>query len=299
MTALATTREERPVYFEAGDEQLFGIITEPTTEPNGIGVILVSGGAVPATCRNRLWVRIARRAAARGYHSLRFDFHGVGESTGVVDQYRLDRPFPNDVLACVRCLQEHGVDEFVLVGECFGARSAMAAVAQIPGLRGVIALAAPPIDGEMGTQRIQETPMSTYARRTFRLRTVRELFKSSRRRDFVRIARAKIQGMTSERGTVVGAAQGVSPLYAGPMAELSANGIPVLLAFGTEDREYRFFCEERDELAHILEAPGAKFDEHLLPGEIHGLSRLSVQDAVAELIDTWLASRVDPGTDGP
>jgi pimeloyl-ACP methyl ester carboxylesterase len=297
MSPTATTNEERPVYFRAGGEDLFGIITEPTTTPNGMGLILLSGGAVPAASRNRVWVRIARQVAALGYHTLRFDYRGVGESTGVSDQYRLDRPFVDDVMGAVRCLEEHGVDEVILVGECFGARTALASAAQVPSLRGIAVLAAPPIDAEMGTGRIQQTPMSTYARRTFRLRTVRELFKASRRREFALIARAKLQGMRSARGTVVGADQRVSPTFAQPLAELSARGTPVLLVYGTDDREYAYFCEDRDQLAHILDSPGSTIDERVLPGEIHGLARLSVQDDVADLLQTWLGGLADPGTD--
>ena len=297
MSATATASHERPVYFPAAGEDLFGIITEPTTTPNGIGVVLISGGAVPATNRNRLWVRIAREVAALGFHTLRFDFHGVGESTGVIDRYRLDRPCADDVIGAVRCLEEHGIDEFVLVGECFGARSALASVGQISGLRGIIALAAPPVDGEMDTERIQNTPMTKYVQRTFRLRTVRELFRASRRRDFVRIGRAKLQWLVSPRGTVVGADQHVSANFSRPLAELCAQGTPVLLVYGTDDREYAYFSEDRAHLADILDAPGSTIDERVMPGQIHGLSRLSVQDNVADLVETWLASLVDAGTD--
>jgi pimeloyl-ACP methyl ester carboxylesterase len=221
----------------------------------------------------------------------------VGESSGVTDQYRLDRPFVDDVLGAVRCLEEHGVDEVILVGECFGARTALSSAAQIPGLRGVAALAAPPIDAEMGSPRIQSTAMTTYARRAFRLRTVRELFNRSRRREFVRIARAKVQGLASGRGTVVGADQKVSPLFAQPLAELSARGTPVLLVYGAGDKEYAWFCEDRAELAHILDAPGSTIDERVLAGEIHGLARLSVQDDVADLLESWVASLAGTGTD--
>ena len=60
---------------------------------------------------------------------------------------RLDRPFVDDVLAGVRCLQEHGVREIALAGTCFGARTALASADRIPGLRGVALLAAPVSDG--------------------------------------------------------------------------------------------------------------------------------------------------------
>lgn len=296
MTAVATTREERPVFFSAGGEELFGIITEPTAASNGIGLILLGGGAVPAPNRNGLSVRIARRVAALGYHSLRFDYRGVGESTGVTDSYRLDRPFVDDVLAAVRCLEEHGVRDVALAGTCFGARTALASAAGISRLRGVALLAPPVRDFQMGDLAIEATPTSTFLQRTFRLRTLRRLLDPERRRTYARMGRAKLRALARSRGVAKPARQQVSPHFSQPLAELSARGTPVLLAYGTEDEFYGPFQEARQALAETLDAPGSRIEECLVPGEIHGLSRLAVQDEVADLIETWLAGLAGPGS---
>ena len=299
MTVTATTQEERPIFFRAAGEELFGIITEPTAKANGIGLILLSGGGVPATSRNRLAVRIARRAAALGYHTLRFDYHGVGESTGVSGAYRLDRPFVEDVLGAVRCLEEQGIGEVILSGECFGARTALASAPRIPRLRGLALFAIPTRDFEMGSERVQETSMSTYVQRAFRLRTVRELFSASRRRDFARIARAKLNGMAESAGTRGGPAERVSPHFAEPFAEVGTRGVPVLLGYGADDEFYHRFREVRSQLADTLDAPGSKIDERVLSGEIHGLSRLDVQDEIADVMESWLASLAGSGAGTP
>lgn len=295
MTAIATTHNERPVYFPAAGEDLFGIITEPTTEGNGVALVLLCEGAVPAPNRNRLWVRVARQAAALGYHSLRFDYRGVGESSGVTDSYQLDRPFVDDALAAVRCLEEKGIREVILAGSCFGARTALASAARIPELRGIALFSPPVLDVQMGSDAIEATPASTYIRKTLRLRTLRDLFKASRRRTWARIAHTKMKTLIrSYRVRANPARDQVSPLFSEPFTALAARGTPVLLAYGTGDRLYDAFREARPALAAALDAPGSRIEERLVPGEIHGFTRLAVQDEVMDLLEKWLAELKAP-----
>lgn len=62
-----------------------------------MGVITLTGGAsITGIDRNRLYVRLARKLAARGFYVLRFDYHGVGESMGKA-QYDLEEPFVTDL----------------------------------------------------------------------------------------------------------------------------------------------------------------------------------------------------------
>jgi uncharacterized protein len=296
VSAVATSREERPVFFRAAGEDLFGIITEPTARSNGLGLVFVPGGVAAAPNRNRLSVRIARRIASLGFHALRFDYHGVGESSGEIESYRLDQPFVEDVLAAVRCLHDHGVQEIALTGTCFGARTALAAADRIPRLRGVALLAPPVHDFEMGTPAIEATPMSDYLRRAFSRGALLDLLDARRRRRYLRVARTKMRAVLPSRRALPPAgrrtARGVSPRFSEPLAGLAARGTPVLLAYGTEDEFYGPFCDLRPELATTLDVPGSRIDERMVPGRIHGFSRLAVQDAVATLLEEWLAGLV-------
>jgi pimeloyl-ACP methyl ester carboxylesterase len=299
MSAIASTAGERPVFFQAAGEDLFGVITEPTAPSNGIGLILLGGGDVPAPNRNRLSVRVARRVAALGYHSLRFDYHGVGESTGVTDAYRLGRPFVDDVLGGVRCLEENGIREIALVGTCFGARGALASAVKIPRLRGVILLAAPIRDFEKGTPKLEAIPTSQYLRRGLRPSTLVKLRNPRRRQFAARVARTKLRAaVRSNGGGAAPAQKQVSPRFSEPLAELGARGTPVLLAYGTEDEFYGPFLEARPALAAALDAPGSRIEERLVPGRIHGLTTLAVQDEVTDLIEEWLAGLDGVGARG-
>jgi pimeloyl-ACP methyl ester carboxylesterase len=294
VSGVAQTSGERPVFFSGAGEDLFGIITEPVGEPKGVALVLLGGGGfVQAISRNRLSVRIARRVAALGYHSLRLDYHGFGESSGELESIRLERPFVDDVLAGVRCLQDHGVREIALAGWCFGARTALASADRIPGLRGVALLATPINDGRMGVPGIEATPTSHYLRRVFSGEALRGLGDARRRRRYLRIALTKMRAAprSSRRllpGAMRGRAGGVSPLFSDPLAKLAARGTPVLLAYGTEDNVYGPFRKVRPELAGVLEAPGARVEERLISGGVHSLSQLEVQDAVVSMIEEWL-----------
>ena len=146
---------------------LFGVITHPTGEPNGIGLVLLTGARMPGTNRNQLFVRIGRRAALHGFHALRLDYHGVGESSHATS-------FPSiapssTMLAAVACLEAHGVSDIVLVGTCFGARTALAAAERIRRLSGV-ALVVPPVRDERA---IETRPVSDYMRRAASVRALR------------------------------------------------------------------------------------------------------------------------------
>jgi pimeloyl-ACP methyl ester carboxylesterase len=290
VSAIATTANERPVFFPAAGEDLFGVITEPTTAAKGVGLILLGGGDVPAPNRNRLSVRIARRVAALGYHSLRFDYHGVGESTGTTDRYLLDRPFVDDVLAGVRCLEENGVRDVALVGTCFGARGALASAVRIARLHGVVLLAAPIRDFEKGTPKLEAIPTSQFVRRGLRLSALAKLRNPRRRQFAARLARTKLRAAVRSNGRGADAVQErVSPRFFEPLTELGARGTPVLLAYGTDDEFYEPFRQARPSLAAALDAPGSRIEECLVPGRIHGLTTLAVQDEVTNLIETWLA----------
>ena len=122
--------EEYPVFVPAGEERLAGIICAPTGELEDLGVVLLTGANYTRTHRNRMWVRAARELAERGIPSIRFDYHGVGDSTGSVI-IELEVPFDADANGAADLLRAAtGVTRLAFVATCFGGRTAMAAAAQ-------------------------------------------------------------------------------------------------------------------------------------------------------------------------
>ena len=128
-TLLSTGVRERPVFFPSDGNTLFGVLTEPEGPRNGVGVLLIQGGDTVNVSlhRNRLAVRLARNLAADGYTCIRFDYHGLGESSGDLGALHLHNPFTEDAEAAAEVMHQLGIDDLVLLGACFSARTALSA----------------------------------------------------------------------------------------------------------------------------------------------------------------------------
>ncbi len=128
---------ERPVAIQSG-ASIFGILTEP-----GIGerrrrsVILLNTGTDSHMGVSRTYVMLARSWARRGYHVLRMDLTGIGDS-GAAPGQALDVVYSptalDDVRAAVEFMRSQvGSNTITLAGVCSGAyHSLRAAAASLP-----------------------------------------------------------------------------------------------------------------------------------------------------------------------
>ncbi len=118
---------EFPIFL-GDDSPLFGIVCRPDA-PRGDrqGVLFLNTGAVPQAGMNRMWVSMARKFAALGITSLRFDISGVGDSPR--RQATGSGP-PNmaeacaDVAAAISWLKAQDCSSVTLIGFCWGAQLA-------------------------------------------------------------------------------------------------------------------------------------------------------------------------------
>jgi pimeloyl-ACP methyl ester carboxylesterase len=105
---------------------LVGILSRPDPgEPAKLGVLLLDVGLTYRVGPSRLHVRLARRLAARGVPAMRFDFSGVGDSPPRRDGLPFSESGPRETVSVMDWLgREAGLERFVLVGLCSGARVA-------------------------------------------------------------------------------------------------------------------------------------------------------------------------------
>ncbi len=160
---------------------LVGIVTEPSGDearPGAPTLIFSNIGLNHRVGPNRLYVEFARKLAASGFRSLRFDLSGFGDSKprrgGGTDIERATF----DTREAMDFLEKRGIERFVLVGLCSGVDSAHRAALQDERVVGTIF-----IDGY------------TYRNAGFWLRfwTVRNA-QPARWRRFVRVRLARLLG---------------------------------------------------------------------------------------------------------
>jgi hypothetical protein len=102
--------------------RLFGISTTVPSSRRSTGLVLANSGIVHRVGANRITVVLARRLAALGYESLRFDLSGLGDAPDRGDHLSWEKAAPQEIgTAVVAVCDRPGVRQAVLYGNCGGA----------------------------------------------------------------------------------------------------------------------------------------------------------------------------------
>jgi alpha/beta superfamily hydrolase len=274
-----------PVTFENRDGlQLVGVMHEPATgASDGVAVVLLSPGIKSRTAPHRLYNKMASALTAQGFRVLRFDFHGLGDSEGAIDDPLLRDVynsiqrgrFVDDALAALDWMQETlGTTRFIVGGLCGGALTGLLAAERDARVVGLLSLGLPVMLDASAADPMQY--MTSGQLRSIRSRyvaKVRDRESWSRlltfRSDYRLLFRALFK---SNRGSHAPAAQSSvgtqTPTNLNtrvPPAFLAAvsRGCPMLLAFSEVDRLYWEFMEKLHEPNREL------FDRHARLVEVH------------------------------
>uniref|UniRef100_A0ABX1N3F6 Hydrolase 1, exosortase A system-associated n=2 Tax=Aromatoleum buckelii TaxID=200254 RepID=A0ABX1N3F6_9RHOO len=110
---------EDAVVFDCASETLIGVIALPE-RPSRVGVLIVVGGPQYRAGSHRQFVLLSRFLAERGVVCMRFDYRGMGDSTGAACDFR---DVDGDIAAAVDQLFALAptLDGVVLWGLCDGA----------------------------------------------------------------------------------------------------------------------------------------------------------------------------------
>lgn len=114
---------EQPLLVRCVGEQMLGILTLPKA-PVDIGIVIVVGGPQTRVGSHRQFVLLARVLAEAGYAVLRFDYRGMGDSTG---EKRDFEQVDADIAAALDALKAAApvIRRFVLWGLCDAASAAL------------------------------------------------------------------------------------------------------------------------------------------------------------------------------
>lgn len=293
----ATSRSETPFWVRVDREDLFGIVTTPTKPPNGTAVILAQGvSGAPSFGRNRLWTDLARKWAGLGFHTVRFAFRTMGESTGVNEDYHLARPFAADVLAVVNwTLEQPGVERVVLAGTCFGARSQIEAASAIDPLAGVIGIPTPVRDVGRG-EHFASYPLRWFLRRLLTSGPWKKVFRLRRWRQFRKLLTKKWRRYRRLTPAEVSAENTLdfSSRLLGQLTELSDRDVPVVLAYGRQDVLWEDVQRGlQGELGALCRHSETIIVEQFTDTKIHGLINLEAQQLVADRVERFLLDVVN------
>jgi pimeloyl-ACP methyl ester carboxylesterase len=119
----------RPVVFGADGKQLMGSYHAPEPEVAlAAGVVLCNPFGYEAMCTHRTYRQLAERLAIAGFHVLRFDYHGTGDSSGRNGEPNRIRAWVESVRAAVDELRRvAGIASIDLFGVRLGATVAVLA----------------------------------------------------------------------------------------------------------------------------------------------------------------------------
>ena len=114
---------DEAVVFPCAGESLVGVVSKPEM-PGEAGLLVIVGGPQYRAGSHRQFVALARRAAAAGVTALRFDYRGMGDSSGAPVGFE---GADDDVRAAIDALMRHSpsVRRIYLWGLCDGASAVL------------------------------------------------------------------------------------------------------------------------------------------------------------------------------
>jgi pimeloyl-ACP methyl ester carboxylesterase len=138
--------EETVRYKKGAGGLLFSVETRPVGRaPHPTWLILLTGRAVRHIGPNRIWVRLARELALKGFASLRLDGRSVGDSDGEGDglmpneEYYQEHIY-DDIENVMEIATAQGAKQFLMTGICSGATASYQIAWRRPDVRAIVLL---------------------------------------------------------------------------------------------------------------------------------------------------------------
>lgn len=139
---------EQPIVFQRAEESLYGLLHCPDQIGSDTGVVILVGGPQYRVGSHRQFVELARGLAAEGIPVFRFDFTGMGDSTGSFPGFE---GLNDDIRQAINIFVQKRpeLQRVILWGLCDGASAACLYAAQDERVAG-LCLANPWVRTEQG-----------------------------------------------------------------------------------------------------------------------------------------------------
>lgn len=307
------TPRQTPVTFRnAQGCQLFGILTEPEHAREDVAVVLLAAGVKGRVGPHRLYLQIAALFASLGFRVLRFDFYGIGDSEGVIDEPLLADLYGSvavgryveDTACAVDWLcATTGVERAIVGGLCGGAITGLLAGAGHPRVAGLFGLGLPiTVDGSnVDKVRFMSVGQLEGIRAKYlhklaspgawlRLLSLKTDFRLLLRSLLVRRPAPAAPAAASDRET--GAEGNTNPHFRPQLLRMLGSRRPILLLFSESDRLYAEFNEKFVQ-PHAFDAGtyDGILDLAVVPEANHVFTFAAWQRDMLEKSRTWVDAR--------
>lgn len=276
-----------PLDFTVNGETLRGILHEPEGAAPGPIVVFLHGWAGSRLGPHRMFVHFARRLAAAGCPSLRFDFRGRGDSEGGTMQATI-RSMVADAGAAIDAVTDRMPRrKVVLLGICSGCKVAIACAAGDPRVGGLALWSAEPMGPMRASAAVggkSAQALRAYGRKLLRLETWRKLLTLSVN---VRLVGKAVAGREQAgRDEIRDETRWLAQLrdYTGP----------ALLVYGANDPETRV---AKPGYTTLFQKANIPHEVHELAGANHSFYSLARERDVMEVTEQWLRLNFKFGAD--
>ncbi len=296
-----------PVVLETDEGRVIGMITAPRGEDRSVGAVFFPpGGYTISSQRNEWAARMADRLADDGFTVARFDYRGIGDSTSDVDRFDHTRPFLGEGRAAVAELRSRGCARILLIGQCFGARTALALAPEVESLAGVFGISPPVRDAERGegtaSRMAHDASVGAYFKKAASSFEVSALRSGEARRRYRRMAALFVKARWTSVLRKLGVVEpDPVPWVSRPLIShvkvLADLHIPLMVVYGADEADSDDYADaKRGPLGALLSR--ATLREVEMEGRVHNMGRSDVQEAVIDtIIDfaAWAAEQGSPG----
>jgi len=288
---------------------LHGMLHEPeSSRARGVCVLLLSPGIKGRVGPHGLYLKLAGPLVAAGFHVLRFDYYGLGDSAGelsdkvMADMYNSIQGgrYVDDTIAAMDWISANcGVSRFVGSGLCGGSISALLTAKRDARIHSLLGIGLPStleggaenFDRFMSRGQLEQEGRS-YLRKLLRPQAWRRFL--SGQSGYKLILRAVRQVLLPAQPTVNPAPvdavrDNANPLFAPAFLAMLETKRPILLVFSSGDRHRFNFGEKFEErFAPAIQRTGHKYQLHQIEGANHVLSDRRWMDEMLQVTTRWL-----------